>query len=603
MPVVAQWSSGLDLSINPTYIADASTRLFEAFDGTAQADTVGAGVSYAAGYLGGQAIAFGDTGARVHYPDSWWAANNEGYQDSGTIELYFRADSFVYTAAKPYAILLSTDERAITPTGGGYPTLAVFENGALSWSVSNGLGGYFEALYSDDPPLYPGQWYHIAATWGGGNLRLYINDTQVATRGSDTVLLARDFTLGASGTNAFARGLAPIGRIDRLRISAGARTAGSFPVALSVRIDSPVGGQSLLKPIPITFRTFASDSRPRVVSIYADTDGLGFDGVLVARDLPDSGTYLLGGGLPDGNYYFYAAARSGTDSAWFQFSSAASVAPSPLYPLLSDPIETTASVAAPVGIVETYMTVLLNGGGTTSPPLTTAANAAGTGANYSLTSRLVDSGDSAAFFVWTTQPASGMLLGLRSDTASITGTLPRGITADPGPLTAFGRTVVFVEFLDAAGRLLGDTRTTTRVADTFVYTIQYRFSKATTALLRSLGFDTGAGSNSFAFFYADTIGAAWIEDTTVAVSVSAGTLPGGMNVTVSGITRDLPGGLGASSLLSSSTASVARSGSGCVLAESGLPPGWLGALRELRDAALECAWGRFLASLYYALCG
>jgi len=53
-------------------------------------------------------------------------------------------------------------------------------NTQLFAAVDN--GAYLETLYSDVDPLTPGTWYHVAATYSGGVLDLYINGVLGATR-------------------------------------------------------------------------------------------------------------------------------------------------------------------------------------------------------------------------------------------------------------------------------------------------------------------------------------------------------------------------------------------------------------------------------------
>lgn len=588
---------------DPLYTTDATTRLFDDLDGTTRAALLSGTTSYESGYISGGALRLGDTASYATYSDSWWVTDDDGKQDSGTIELYFRADTFRTAPSRPYACLLTMDERPNPSPAGGRPTLAVTADGTITWSVANGSGGYREALYSSHPPLYPNQWYHIAATWGGGFLRLHVNDTLVAESVGDSVIRADTFLVGASGAMAGSQGLAARGRIDRLRISAGMRAAGSFPRPLDVRIDSPAGGETIPSPFVVRFRATASDSRTRTVSLYADTDDRNFDGNLLASRLPDSGEFLIGLGLADSgwNLYAVAAAAAGADSAFYYLPNEVWTVASAAFSGALDPIETTANVAAPAASVETWVTVLLNGGGFTTARPSTLADSIGTGAHYRVSSRLVDPADTVVVSVWTRLGAGGVMIGLRTDTTSlVTASLPRGFPSTPSALTAAGATMLFLEFLGPTGRLYGDTVTTTALGETLAYTLEYRLSKATTGRFAALGFDTAPGSRSFAYFYADTIGAAWIEDTTVTVSVVAGDA-GGIRVRVAGVTRDLPGMLG---MASSASASVsARRGSGCVLTAWGVPERGLTAVRSFRELLLASAPGRLLVWLYATVSG
>ncbi len=583
------------------YFSDASTLLFDDYEGTSFASGFSPNATFAAGYLGGQALYLPDTGSYVTYSDSWWAQNDANFQETGTIEFYYRPETFVFTGDQLYGCLLTMDERPLNPARPALPTLAVHEAGGLSWALSRGgAGGYHDALYSTDPALYPGQWYHIAATWSGSGLKLYINDTLVAEGLSDTFVAADTFMLGATGAVGLAEGLAARGRIDRFRLSWRPRAAGEFPRALDVRIDSPVGGETVVVPFPVSYQASASETRARTVDLYADTDLYNFNGTRLLSGLSESGTVLAGTSLPEGAYYLYAVARAGTDSAFFYMNLDVNVTRSLAFDTVVDPAETSTFVTiTPVtNAGDSFTVVLLNGGGTTSGSLTAAADSIGTKANYTIRHRLLETGDTAVIHLWTKEVSPAIHLRIRSDTRNLLALyLPRGIQNNDVGLRAFGATILSTEFVTSDGRMLGDSRTTTSIGDTFVYTIEYQLSARTAALFRQLGFDTSAGSTSFSFFYADTYGARWVEDLSCTVRVVAGS-NGGVVVRVQGITRDLPGGLGFASY-SSATVAAASSSGGCLLDRCQLPEGILGWLRILRDLMIETSLGRILAGCYY----
>jgi hypothetical protein len=581
------------------YVQDADARLFDNFDGVTFADSRAGQTSFVDGYLQGFSIFLPDTASWVQYSDSWWASHDDQLQESGTLEMYFRPETFVFATPRPYGTLVTVGERAITPVTGGMPTLAVSEAGGLSWAVSTGGGGYTDAAYSSDPSLYPYQWYHIAATWQNGTYRLYINNRLVATAAGDTSIRHDTFLLGGTGIVNLAQGWAARGRIDRFRLSSRARALGEFPLALDVRIDSPIGGETLARPFPVKYQASASETRARVVDLYADTDDQNFNGIQLISGLVDSGTALVGANLADADYVLYAVARAGGDSAFFYLPLPVHVVASSLNSSTIDPADTTATIAIPIITWDSFMVVLLNGGGTTSGTLASAVDSTGRTANYAVTSRLMNSADTVAIYIWTREPTGGVMLNVRSDTASLNAArLPRGIPANEPGLRAFGATVISTEFLRSNGTIIGDTISTSYIGDSYAYALEYRFSATTTGWLAAIGFDTTPGSRSFSFFYADTYGADWREDTLASVSVYAGSA-GGIIVRVSPITRDLPGGLGFAA--SSQAMITSSSGSSVCMISRMTSDGWiLELLRAFRDWMLGSCIGRSITSLYYS---
>lgn len=292
------------------YTADATTRLFDNFDGATLADSRSASATFAPGYIEGQALFLSDTGAHAVFSDSWLV-------ESGTIEFYYRPETYIFTGAKPHGMLLTIGERPNPPGTGGLPQLSIFEQGFPIWAISANALNYDEA--SANEPLNPEQWYHIAVTAADSQIRLYVNDTLVASSSSNFNITVDTFLIGATGRIATSQGLAARGRIDRLRISRKIRVAGEFPTALDVRITSPVGNDTVAQPFNLAYVAYASDTRPRVVDIYRDTDEFNFNGTLIASDLPESGTVSIRF-LPDTYHFFYAVARAGNDAAYFRIA-------------------------------------------------------------------------------------------------------------------------------------------------------------------------------------------------------------------------------------------------------------------------------------------
>lgn len=306
------------------YGADGSTRLFESFEGPIagwKSESTSVDVSIAAGYLGGQAMFLGDTDAHAVFSDSWWARDISGdNQDSGTIEFYYRPETFIFTQNQRYGLLLTQEEHKNPSVDGQRPNLGILEAGIVTWSISSPPG--HTEIRSDEaethPALYPGQWYHIAVTWDSSVIRLYINGTLAGEKVAPLVIDADTFFLGSTNRQ-LGQGLAARGRIDYFRLSSKVRAPSEFPEALNVVITSPnppAGGETVTKPFLVSYRASSSDTRPRLVDLYVDTDRFDFNGTRIASNLSEAGTATIFD-IADSTYFLYAVVRAGTDSAFF----------------------------------------------------------------------------------------------------------------------------------------------------------------------------------------------------------------------------------------------------------------------------------------------
>lgn len=255
------------------------------------------------------------------------------------------------------------------------------------------------------------------------------------------------------------------------------------------------------------------------------------------------------------------------------------------------PADTSAFISViPDSGTDSYVQINLTGGGSYNDTLLTLANDTGAGANYGHTVNL-PTGDSVTIYIWTTQDTARILTALRLDTSILSG-LPAGIPDNDTGRQAFGRTIFSLEFVDSAGTLLGDTISKIDILDTFVYTLVYHLTPQTASLYGDIGFDTATGSSGFRLWVADTYGAAW-RATSHSVKVTQRS-DSGLEVTVTGITQDLAGGLGG-------TPAIAPPGvvRGCVIMRAFPEMKFAEPFRKVRDAVLEFSLGRILVSLYY----
>ncbi len=195
--------------------------------------------------------------------------------------------------------------------------------------------------------------------------------------------------------------------------------------------------------------------------------------------------------------------------------------------------------------------------------------------------------DTMTACVWTNQSRFGVLYNIRSDSPSLnTSGLPDQIS-NTG-IEAFSRTVFSMEFGDSTGTMIGDTVSTSDIGDRFAYTIRYHLSDTTVNKFQ----EQGVGLNDLRFYFADQYEDTWTLDSSVDVETS--TSPeGGARVTVSGLTKDLPGGLGGFTTENSSD------GGGCVI-ENTIPSDTIqSSLRSARHRLMETTLGRWITGTYY----
>jgi len=297
-------------SANSIYGADSFTTLFDDFEDTNLASASFGTIGYDSGYLSGRALKFTDTTSALLYSDSWWLASDND-QDSGSIEYFVRIDTFYYSNNTPYTLALTRYGRPNVPSSSGNPEFG-FSDCQAYFAIS--VGAPYDEITSNEE-INPGQWYHIAASWGQGAIRLFVNGIEVDSQGSGSTIDKDTFYIGAPS---FLTGNAVgfVGRIDRLRISTKPRLTGEFPSALGVRIDSPIQNIRQQLPIQITYEAYASDTRARTVDLYQDTDDAGYNGSLIASNLSESGTVSVTFNPLADTIYIYAVAKAGDDRAY-----------------------------------------------------------------------------------------------------------------------------------------------------------------------------------------------------------------------------------------------------------------------------------------------
>lgn len=127
--------------------------------------------------------------------------------------------------------------------------------------------------------LTAGQWAHVAGTWDGQNLKLYVNGTLVRTVARTGPILTSSDPLRIGGTAVFGGNQYVDGTIDEVRVYNRALTAqevqADSDTAVSTQTQNPLG-----EPVPTTTYGYnATTGRPTTVSTPGVTTTTGYDNV------------------------------------------------------------------------------------------------------------------------------------------------------------------------------------------------------------------------------------------------------------------------------------------------------------------------------------
>ncbi len=129
-----------------------------------------------------------------------------------TLEAWIKADSWATNIWEN--VIISKDGWA---TGDQGYTLRAGANGSLSFNIGDGVPGWHEV--ATGPLMQTGKWYHVAGTYDGTIMRLYLNGNQVASMSYTGAISATTYnlTIGkmsyAAGGNRYFDG-----EIDEVRI-------------------------------------------------------------------------------------------------------------------------------------------------------------------------------------------------------------------------------------------------------------------------------------------------------------------------------------------------------------------------------------------------
>ncbi len=217
-------------------------------------------------------------------------------RDTGTIEFYFQ-----YSGTQSSETRYIVTQKGAGAAAQGSLELVLLSDSRLQYTLAE------SGTVASRSRLNPGQWYHVALTYGPRGMILYVNGESEASRNvaggpppSDTVYLGTPTSLGGAKSIR--------GSIDALRFSGTQRVV--FPSALEVNVVSLT---STAKDwVNVKWTAVQNETSSAVVSVYADRDSRGYDGTLLASSLSNDGqeavdlTPLLSFG---DTYYIYIVAQ------------------------------------------------------------------------------------------------------------------------------------------------------------------------------------------------------------------------------------------------------------------------------------------------------
>ncbi len=175
--------------------------------------------------------------------------------------------------------------------GSAWRTAMLKEGGGLSYALYAHDGAGHSAGYIDQgtdrdvvsPAALPlNAWSHLAVSYDGGTMRLYVNGAQVATRAQTGAIVASTGPLRFGGNSVWGEWFA--GRLDELRVYNRALTAAE----VAADVDRPVGpGQPprlAVAPASLTFSGAQDGGQPAAKTLTVANDGGGALGFTASDD-------------------------------------------------------------------------------------------------------------------------------------------------------------------------------------------------------------------------------------------------------------------------------------------------------------------------------
>lgn len=217
--------------------------------------------------------------------------------DTGTIEFYFR-----YSGSQPSETrYIVTQRGASAGKPKGSLDLVLLSDSRVQFSLQD------SGTLTSTTKLLPGQWYHLAVTWGPRGMRLHVNgDSESSSGVTGGPPIADTVYIGAPSSLNSARSVR--GHVDALRISSNQRLV--FPAALNARIEHVTN--RALEAVTVRWTAVKNDTTGTLIDVYVDQDSVGFDGTAIATNLANDGSEAISLSSLNafGNsYYVYVVAR------------------------------------------------------------------------------------------------------------------------------------------------------------------------------------------------------------------------------------------------------------------------------------------------------
>jgi hypothetical protein len=335
---------------------------FDAGSGTTAVDSSGKGntgtlsnATWTSAGKFGSALSFNGTNARVNVPDSsslhlTTAMTLEAWVNPSTVSSAWR--DVIYKGNDNY-YLEGTSTSSGVPAGGGT------------------LGGAGAAAFGSGA-LPVNTWTHLAVTYDGSTIRVFVNGSQVGSQAATGAITSSTSQLQIGGDSVFSQYFK--GSIDDVRVYNAALTAAQVQTDMATPVGSGGGSDTQAPSAPGTLSASAVSSSQVNLSWGAATDNVGVTGYRVercqgagcssfAQVATPAGTSFNDSGLSASTSYSYRVRAVDAAGNLGPYSNTATAVTAPASGLLVSP----RNMALTPGQTQQY-TVTASGGG--SPAVT-----------------------------------------------------------------------------------------------------------------------------------------------------------------------------------------------------------------------------------------
>lgn len=266
-----------------------------------------------------------------------WAGYLAHAANRGSIQFYWRPES---TQPTDTAFILT--QRGNTARSKGHLDLIYLPDRRLELRLHD------SGTVTWPSALNPNQWYHIGIVYGDSELLLVVNGETVgliAVRGGppagDTLFLGSPYALGSAQS---ARG-----RFTGLAF--GSTSARAFPSALTLRIESQPSNSTEVSTVSVSWKCWQTETNTTTIAVYADTDGVGYDGTLLASGLTDdqNESVSIASLTVGSSYRLYAVATDATTTGYANPERAYAYAAGAITPSLPSVVSIGGSAGSPGG--------------------------------------------------------------------------------------------------------------------------------------------------------------------------------------------------------------------------------------------------------------